>query len=334
MNKGLFNLTNLESMGDDDIISMNINESTNEFSNREPDTNHPEDHFDKDTAAGSAPNVSIPGGDKETPNAKPYDKADVSVPGGDKESPSAKPADASSVSVPSKVTLTTSEYDNALAALKKSFKEGYEIMEMLEHADVVEKTVEQKQEEYVESVLSEQLLLAYEDGPVFEAVKREDKDDVKELVRSLRPKIEDALHDAKIKFYKPNLVLRVLTGFIPSGLTQPNLVSGIHQIWVTRLWQVVGAVCTEPGNIKDVCDSLTKKYESQLGKYKILYVKAVPTVADLFRVKFNWKNDKEVFFILVDKKIPKELSEVEDMVEDAVKESDKAKEESENVKKK
>ena len=321
MNKGLFDLSKFESMGDDDIISMNINENA-EFANTNPDTNHPEETFDNDALSGNENQVSVPGGLKETPNAKPYDASEVNIPEGDNETPKSKPYDAASIPVPSKVTLTSDQYNDALAALKKSFKEGVEIMEMLENATVIETSIEDKQQEYVESMIADQLLLAYEDGPVFEAVKREDKDDVKSIVRSLRPKLKDDFDTAKIKFYKPNMLARVLTSlFIGTEMT-----TAFQHLWKQRLWQMVGICLCEEGNIKDVTDELTKKYESELGEYKILYVKTSRNIIDLFRTKFGWKNNAKAYFILIDKKIPKELAEVEEMVADA-KDAEETKEE-------
>ena len=317
MSKGLFNLTNFESMGDDDIISMNINESS-EFSDKNPDTNHPEAPFETGGASGHETSVSIPGGLKETPSAKPADAASVSIPGGLSETPSAKPADAASIPVPAKVTLTADQYNGALAALKKSFKEGYEIMEMLENANVVTESIEDVQDEFVENAI----LTAFEDGPIFEAVKREDKDGVKSIVRSLRPKIEDYFKDNKIKFYKPNILARFFTGiFVGTELT-----TTFQHLWKNRLWQLIGIALCEDGNIKDITDILTEKYKDELGEYKILYVKTNKNIIDLFRTKFGWKNNAKAYFILVDKKVPKELKEVENMVIDAANEEEKSEE--------
>ena len=375
MNKGLFDLTNFESMGDNDIISMNINESTEqvideakeydgpkvkhedykkmskeekeefaknikdhlekngkshnesviaeileavfnegaaEFDNKTPDVNHPEVPFETNGASGH--NTPVPA----NATHKNYDDASVTIPEGTSETPKAKPYDASSVSVPTKVTLTADVYNNALSALKKSFKESVDIIEMLENAEVINKSIEEQQEEYIESVIGDQLLAAYENGPIFEAVKRGDKDAVKDIVRSLRSKIKDDLHDAKVKFYKPNLVARALAGLVLP--LEAN--ASIQQIWQTRLWQVLGVCLVEAGNIKDVADNLTKKYESELGEYKILYAAAYPTLADLFRVKFNWKNSKGCYFLMVDKKLPKELTEFQKDVKQAIEEKE------------
>ena len=192
---------------------------------------------------------------------------------------------------------------------------------MLESSNVVEKTVDELQEEYIESVIGDQLLAAYENGPIFESVSRSDKDDVKKIVQELRPKIKDALYDAKITFYKPNLVARALTGALTftgvGGIFAGNAGAALHQIWSTRLWQVLGICIIEAGNIQEVVDTLNNKFKDSLGEYKVLQLKTVGTLTDVFRVKFNWKNDKNAYFLLIDKKIPKELKEFNDAIDKA-----------------
>ena len=294
MNNGLFDLTNLESMKADDFIDMNINES-NEFTNKTGDVNHPEVAFDTDGASGKQTSVSVPGGDGETPKAKPYDASSVSIPGGDSETPHAKPYDASSISVPSKVTLTSDQYNNALASLKKSFKEGAEIMEMLERVNVVETTLIDKQKEFVENAI----LTAYEDGPMFEAVKRDDKDEVKEIVRKIRADVAKDMIDDDVTFYKPNHLLSLIDPGAAARL--------ICHVWTNRMWQVLGEVLIEKGNVDDLCKRLTTKYKDELGDYKIIPYEAAPTIIDLFRAKFNWKNQLNCYILIIDKKVPSEI---------------------------
>lgn len=284
--KGLFDLSRIESMGDDDIISMNINEEA-EFSTKTPDVNHPEVSFETNGASGK--NTSTP----SMSNHKTYDNSSVTIPGGDKETPSAKPYDNHSISIPGKVTLTTDQYNNALNALKKSFKEGAEIIEMLENVNVVEVTVFDEQNEFTENAI----LSAIEDGPIFESVKRNDKHDVKDIVRTLRPSIKDDLKDDKVKFYKPNTFASLL-------LNQPRL---IVQVICNRLWQVLGVVLIEEGNVDDLCKRLTEKYKDTLGDYKIIPYATSPSIVDAFRVKFNWKNMLSPYMLIVDRKLPSEI---------------------------
>lgn len=309
MSKGLFDLEAFESKGPDDIIGTNLSEAS-EFANNSNATNCV-DNGVKPTQ------VSIPGGDKETPTAKPYDANSVTIPGGDAEKPHASAVDGVKVSIPSKTVLTDAEYNAALANLQKSFKEAVDVLDFLQKATVVTETVEQRQEQYAEEVMNEALLKAYDDGPIFEAVKRSDKNDVKKIVGSLRGKIKSDLEDDHVKFYKPNLVARCLFGWLTG-----DWAAAIQQIWTTRLWQVLGICHCEEGNIKSRVDALNEKYKEELGEYKVVYGGAIPAIADLFRAKFNWKNQKGTYFLLVDKKFPSEITEMQKKIEEAMKEKE------------
>ena len=52
-----------------------------------------------------------------------------------------------------------------------------------------------------------------------------------------------------------------------------------------------------------------EKYKDELGEYKIIHATAYPTIVDAFKSKFNWKNTKNSYFLLVDKKLPKEVKD-------------------------
>lgn len=293
---GLFNLEKIESMGDDDVMSMNINESTAEFDSKEPDVNHPEEHFDKDATGAKETNIPVPGGDKETSSAKPDDAASVTVPGGDSETPKAKPVDAASIPVPTKVTLTSDQYNSALADLKKSFKEAVEIIEILESASIVETSINDQQTEFVENAVLE----AMESGPMFEAVKRDDKDAVKEIVKKLRPEIADYLHDEKVKFYKPSKLASLF-------INQSRLVI---QLFNERLWQNVGVVIID--DAADIVKKLNDKFAEELGDYKIVFYHTPASIVDLFKTKFGLKNFKNTYMLLIDKKFPSDLKKAID----------------------
>lgn len=337
---GIFNLENLDSLGDEDILEANIYESS-EFANGSYATNDVSNHVSGST-------VSIPGGDKEDAPNKNYPEKEIPIPGGDKEQPTAKPYDQSSVSIPATTTLTEDEYNRALKALQQSFKEGTELLQRLSEATVVHKTVEDLQAEYVESALEDALLAAYENGPIFEAVDRSDKNEVKAIVTKIRKNIKTVLNNKGIDFYNAKAANRLLVGFLgglggvaagaAASMINPviggavanvaaqsgnlHIASGFQQLWTTRLWQVVGVINIEEGNIKDIADKLTEEYKEDLGEYKILYSKASPTIVDLFRNKFGWKNTRGTYFLLVDKKLPKELKEMEKAIDAAAKAKD------------
>lgn len=316
MSKGLFNLENLSAMGDDDILGVNINEA-GEFGSQCPSSN-PTVDFDSSATSAKENNVSVPGGLTETPNAKPAGgEVSVPVPGGDAETPSKKPYDNSSVSIPSKTTLTTDQYNQAISNLKKSFKEAVEVLDLMENVTVVEKTTEQLQKEYTERVLEKAMLEAYEDGPIFEKVSRSDKDDVKGIVRKIRSKVKKQIKGEKYHFYEPHAFLRILTAPIPvvGGL---NALAGIQQIWTNRLWQVIGIVHAESGNIKELIAKLNDSLKEDLGDYKIIEAKAISALYDILKARFGWKNSYSAYFLIVDKKLPSDLKATQKEMVDAL----------------
>lgn len=316
MSRGLFNLEGIEAMSEDTVLSVNINESSAEFGSNSPATN-PTVTFDSNATGSKDSSISVPGGDKETPSAKPYDASSISIPGGDGETPHSKPYDANSVSIPAKTTLTADVYNSTMAALKKSFQEAVEVLSVLENSTVVEKSKEDLQKEYTESVLENALLESYENGPIFEAVERSDKKEVKKIVGSLRSKVGSFLKEDKISFYKPQLIIRALLA--------PD--AALYQVWTTRLWQVLGIMNVESGVAKEIADKLTAEFKETLGDYKIIPAKAIPSLGDVFRTKFNWKNRNGAYFLIVDKKLPSDLKATQKEIADASNEGSAKKEE-------
>jgi len=247
-------------------------------------------------------------------------EVEIPVPGGDKESPSTpKYSDGyTNIPVPSSAVITVDEYNKALALLKKSYKEGFDTIAALEKCQIVNKTMEEYQDEFTEAVLDEALLESFEDGPYFEAVDRKDKGNVKTIVRNLRSKIVSSVKDEGYKIYKPAVVIRLLCGLIPVAGTK-TAASGVHQVWTKRLWQVLGIVNIETANVKELCDKLTDEFKDDLGEYKVLYAKALSSLHDTFVNRFGWKNSRSSYFLLIDKKLPSEIKTFQDEVDTGIK---------------
>lgn len=260
--KGLFDLSLYESQSDDDILGLALDEGTSEFDSRCGCPAHPDSDIDKDTTAA-----------KET-----------------------------SISVPSGVELDEDTYNASIKALKQSFKEAYDIMGILEKCKVSGKTASQRQAEFTEAAIDDAVYESYCSGPLFEAVDRADKEKVKSIINTIRPKIEKFTFDDRVEFYKPSKWIRLIMSV---------------QWWETRFWQVAGALCMEQNNIDDYVKRLSAEFSDDLGEYKIIAARVPPSIFDLFRTKFNWKNMKRAYFLLIDKKMPSELKA-------AMKELDKA----------
>lgn len=295
MSKGFFDLEGLEEMSENAILKTNINEGS-EFAPNSNATNNV-DNGTPDTK------VSIPGGDSEKPTAKPEGgeqgpsiPQDPKMNGETYEKP--KGEGEHGPSTPKTVELTADVYNSTLEALQKSFQESVELLGMLRGAKIVEKTTEQLQAEYTEQVLAEAMLQAYEDGPMFEAVKRGDKKDVKKVVRAVRGKLSDWCDENKVKFEPASLLMKYFN----------------VSWWTTRFWQIVGAIYVEGGNVEKVVNQMNKDLDEHLGEYKIIPSGVFfPTIVDLFKVKFNWKNQKNVYMLLIDKKLPFEFTKEEQL---------------------
>ena len=328
---GLFDLTGFESKQDDDILNMNINEE-GEFTTKDPSSN-PEVDVDTNTTSAKETNIPVPGGDKETPSAKPEGgEKEIPVPGGDKEAPSAHAVDGATIPTPAKVILSQDTYNDALSSLKKSFKEGYEIMELLEKASIQTKSTEELQREFTENAIDEAIYTSMINGPIFEAVAADDKDKVKGIIKKLVKKVEDFAKDDGLTFYKPAKIIRLIASINAAPVTVGFATGDGNAIraggsailptnaswWNTRFWQVLGALCIEDENIADYTNKLTKEFSEDLGEYKIIAVKMPKTIFDQFRVKFNWKNRKNSYFLLVDKKLNSEIKKAIKELETAV----------------
>lgn len=210
-----------------------------------------------------------------------------------------------------KIEISSDQYNGALEALKKTFNESIEV---LSQCIVVEKTVEDKADE----ALSEAMLNVFEDGPYFEAAGNENKEEIKKIIRKIRSKVVSTLNEHNVGFYQPSKWIRFIASMIPQTVgvsggigfntsDKKRARGGVTTWWNTRFWQIIGACNVEKTEISAVVKFIEEACKEDLGDYKVLYVKMSPTIADLFRNHFGWKNVKNTYFLLVDKSLDKEL---------------------------
>lgn len=273
----------------------------------------------------------------------------VTIPGGTSPHPEIDQRPKSS-----KTEITADVYNNVIGTLQKSFKEMADIVGTLQGAVIVQESTEERidreQAEYIENAIDQALLEAFENGPIFEAVDRSDKKEVKSIVSKIRGSIASKLKEEDVSYYKPNIVARIIFSMIPAGAElaskaalgklQPSIGGGVNVndaagtavkagsspisvFWKERLWQILGVCHLESGNISGVVKMLNEEYKDDLGSYKILAAKTNATIHDLFKTKFGWKNHKNTYFLLVDKKLPAELKEFQTAVDKAMSSGDK-----------
>lgn len=273
----------------------------------------------------------------------------VTIPGGTSPHPEIDQRPKSS-----KTEITADVYNNVIGTLQKSFKEMADIVGTLQGAVIVQESTEERidreQAEYTENAIGQALLEAFENGPIFEAVDRSDKKEVKSIVSKIRGSIASKLKEEDVSYYKPNIAARIIFSALPAGVElagkaalgklQPSIGGGvsvtdaaetgvkaganaISVFWKERLWQILGVCHLESGNISGVVKMLNEEYKDDLGSYKILAAKTNATIHDLFKTKFGWKNHKNTYFLLVDKKLPAELKEFQTAVDKVMSSGDK-----------
>ena len=168
-------------------------------------------------------------------------------------------------------------------------------MELLEQATVQAKTTADLQREFTENAIAEAQYESMISGPMFEAVDRSDKKLIKSIIKNIRGKVADFADKDNVVFYKPAVFLRTFFNHIDDDINMTTI----------YLWQVLGGIILEEGNIQDYVKRLTEEFAEELGDYKILAVRVHPTTADNIRNK--GKNLRKVFFLLIDKKLNSEI---------------------------
>lgn len=259
---GLFNLDVFKESSEDDLTKAPIGESGNgsEFQSNDPAINPTKDQ----PSAGADGKVSIPGGEKENPTAKPVDGSNPSIPGGGGEKPSAKAADGTNPSIPGKATLTTSEWGAAMSALKNSFKEGVQILEILENANIVDISLEEQQRLHTEALMQEAVFESFCDGPMFEAVKAEDKGEIKKITKEIKKKL--CKFSRNIKWYFSKTPAGRKLGFL-----DPMVLAACSGDLKLVAWQTIAILYPGKGTtLGSTLSDLNEEFAEALGeKFKL-----------------------------------------------------------------
>lgn len=178
-------------------------------------------------------NTKIDEFDESAPEAYSTTRHDVSIP------------------VPNSTTITTEQHDDAVRALKQSFKEMANVLDMLESSKI--SNSELTESEQITDLMGDALLESALNGPIFEAVDRSDKETVKQLVDSLRSDIGAYIEDAGYEWIP-------LTG----------LKRFLSTTWfATKTWQIAGMVRNIEGPIPELVKGLNKEFKDKLHGYRI-----------------------------------------------------------------
>ena len=213
-----------------------------------------------------------------------FEESDVT---GVKETPSGKPYDAKGVPIPKNGNISADAYNSAISALKKSFKEGYEVLEMLENTNIVDVTVESKQDDYTENAIYEAMVNSYYDGPIFEAIEKENKDEIKKITKEIRKKLCKFSRKIKWVFRKTSAGhgLTVLDNFSLKSLGKELKMYS---------WQTVAFINpSRKTSMNEVVKSLNEEFKETLGDYQLKILKAKLTYGVISSIKNLDKDESE-----------------------------------------
>lgn len=294
--------------------SVEVTEST-EIQDKCPSCN-PEVEFDPSTKTNQE--IPVPGGDKEQPSTS-MKELEIPVPGGDKEQPSSKPS-GQSIPAAGKVLLDSDTYNSALEQLQKSFKEAVDVINLIQKADVVSLSLESKQEAYAEAAMDEAYYNALIDGPMFEYVSRDDKDEVKAITKKISKEVKSFCAEHDYDFYQPKYFSRMVVSSVDSNIPAVR-VKTFRKLFSNKMWQVIGVLYMDDSDEKKVQKMLNDKYKEDLGEYKIILQSCgYGGIIEWFNAIFKKRNrDRLPYVLYVDRTFDKEL---EKAIKDAAKDKE------------
>lgn len=165
-------------------------------------------------------------------------------------------------------SITVDQYNQAISQLQRSFKEGAELLAALQEATIVEKSIDELQNEFVE----EAILTAYTDGPYFEAVKDEDKDTVKAIVKDIRKPVIETLKKNGINVDavdKTGNASEIWKGILWGSLVGLQVPLDIKRNIASRSYQTLCAIICNAKVKTNTLTQLNKLYAEELQGYKI-----------------------------------------------------------------
>lgn len=223
--------------------------------------------------------------------------------------------DEQSIETPKHATeINQATYKNALNALKQSFKEATDVMAMLADATIVESpTMDERQEQFTEEAIFE----SYCDGPIYEAVEKENKKEIKAIARKIRKKLVGTMRG--IKWYTPE------------GKPAGNRIGIFDAYRIAKhsgelklvAWQMVCILIPKKGtNFGTALEDINEEFKDILGDYVLKSVKLKMNVLtgllgvvrdkDVSETNPNEKPALLTWHVLIvdekDAKTPKEIS--------------------------
>ena len=209
-------------------------------------------------------------------------------------------------------------------------------------------------EDYYAELVDQIIYDSYLAGPIYEAIRRDDKETIKNITNRIRPQLEEKFQKDSTRFCKAHRLQSVMMNSIKTGLglgmtvasngvigiassamsvgkSALNLVKDIKNMISIRAYQLLGICSLEPNEVKQQIQQLNKEYGDKLGQYRIIGIPVMPEVAGIINYfKTDPFDDKTMLMLVVDKdrsnytqddqkKIAQDIKEVENnMIEESV----------------
>ena len=203
------------------------------------------------------------------------------------------------VPVPKTPEITVDTYNKNLSELKKSFKEAAELVESLymgkKEEEISEATMEEYQENYTNSIMFE----SYCDGPIFEKVNDENKEEIRAIAKKIRSKINKG-HVNIVDYFKgktqvsnkPSNFIGIL---VDTWVIDPAIISTFNNSELKlKSWQTISyLVPSREDSIKNVLAKMNQEFKEDLGdKYEIDVIK-LRLIGSVFTKKKELTDDEK-----------------------------------------
>lgn len=247
------------------------------------------------------------------------------------------------VPVPSTTEITADAYNDAIGRLKASFKECMDIIGDLEHVKIVEEKAEDNIDKY-DQIAFDSMFESALNGAIYEAVERKDKDDIKKIIKDIKPDFKKEMTENHIMFNEQKYILGrilMLFGNAAAGISLtaigPNLPTKlfgitifkldlkmisklIQLVWYNHAWQIVGTISAHGETRDELLKKFNEDHKEELGDYKLIAV--------------DFSDTGYGSLIIVDKKLSSEIKTMVKDIDTSIDLAEKAKEKAKSKKEK
>ena len=179
-----------------------------------------------------------------------------------------KNEDEASVTVPKTTDIPVGVYNDAIDNLQKVLKESADVLQSLKTMRPVTESVDDAQDRFTESAIDNAIFESYCDGPYFEAVAKENKSEIKAIVKKIKKQI--CKFTRSIKWYTSS---KTIAG-TKLGFFDAMILAATTKEFKMFAWQTICIIFPSRGTtIRECLDSLTEEFKDELGDYEFKIIK-------------------------------------------------------------